>query len=298
MKVALTGGIACGKSLLSKFLNELGVETLDADDVVHTLLPDPEERRRIAAEVFADPEKRKELEARLHPIVKERIDTWLSLSPSGSGAQPQFSKPAPSAPLGTRSARLGRDPTGCDHPQGAVTRLCVKNNHTTQPPNYLTISGCTEHNLKNITARFPVGAFTVVTGVSGSGKSTLVDETLKRALLQKFYHAKAVPGKFKKLTGFENFDKIVEIDQSPIGRTPRSNPATYVGFFSEIRELFAKTESARARLHCGALLLQCEGRKVRDVRRRWPPEARDELPPRCLRHMRPVRRQALQRRDS
>ena len=152
-----------------------------------------------------------------------------------------------SASLGTRSARLGRDPTGCDHPQGAVTRLCVKNNHTTQPPNYLTISGCTEHNLKNITARFPVGAFTVVTGVSGSGKSTLVDETLKRALLQKFYHAKAVPGKFKKLTGFENFDKIVEIDQSPIGRTPRSNPATYVGFFSEIRELFAKTESARAR---------------------------------------------------
>ena len=113
--------------------------------------------------------------------------------------------------------------------------------------NYLTISGCTEHNLKNITAHFPVGAFTVVTGVSGSGKSTLVDETLKRALLQKFYHAKDIPGKFKKLTGWENFDKVVEIDQSPIGRTPRSNPATYVGFFSEIRDLFAKTESARAR---------------------------------------------------
>ena len=111
----------------------------------------------------------------------------------------------------------------------------------------LTISGCTEHNLKNITAHFPVGAFTVVTGVSGSGKSTLVDETLKRALLQKFYHAKDIPGKFKKLTGWENFDKVVEIDQSPIGRTPRSNPATYVGFFSEIRDLFAKTESARAR---------------------------------------------------
>ena len=113
--------------------------------------------------------------------------------------------------------------------------------------NSLTISGCTEHNLKNITAHFPVGAFTVVTGVSGSGKSTLVDETLKRALLQKFYHAKDIPGKFKKLTGWENFDKVVEIDQSPIGRTPRSNPATYVGFFSEIRDLFAKTESARAR---------------------------------------------------
>ena len=99
MKVALTGGIACGKSLLSQFLNELGVETLDADDVVHELLPDPEERRRIAAEVFADPEKRRALEAKLHPVVKEKIDTWLSLSPSGSGAQPQFSNSDPSAPL-------------------------------------------------------------------------------------------------------------------------------------------------------------------------------------------------------
>ena len=135
----------------------------------------------------------------------------------------------------------------CTLCHSASLRLCVKNNRATQPQNYLTISGCTEHNLKNITARFPVGAFTVVTGVSGSGKSTLVDETLKRALLQKFYHAKDIPGKFKKLAGWENFDKIVEIDQSPIGRTPRSNPATYVGFFSEIRELFAKTESARAR---------------------------------------------------
>ena len=111
----------------------------------------------------------------------------------------------------------------------------------------LTITGACEHNLKNVTAHFPIGKFTVVTGVSGSGKSTLVDETLKRALLQKFYRAKATPGKYRKITGFENFDKVVEIDQSPIGRTPRSNPATYVGFFSEIRELFAKTESARAR---------------------------------------------------
>ena len=115
MKVALTGGIACGKSLLSQFLNELGVETLDADDVVHELLPDPDERRRIAAEVFADPEKRRALEAKIHPVVKEKIDAWLSPSPNafnaetqrrreaesllGSGAQPQFSNSAPSAPL-------------------------------------------------------------------------------------------------------------------------------------------------------------------------------------------------------
>ncbi len=112
---------------------------------------------------------------------------------------------------------------------------------------FLTLTGCREHNLKNITVHIPVGSFTVVTGVSGSGKSTLIDETLKRALLQKFYGAKAKPGAFKKLTGTEHFDKVIEIDQSPIGRTPRSNPATYVGFFSEIRELFAATESAKAR---------------------------------------------------
>ncbi len=129
------------------------------------------------------------------------------------------------------------------HQRSASTRLA----EPTAGTHYLTISGCTEHNLKNVTVRFPVGAFTVVTGVSGSGKSTLVDETLKRALFQKFYRTKDAPGKFRKLAGWENFDKIVEIDQSPIGRTPRSNPATYVGFFSEIRELFAKTESARAR---------------------------------------------------
>ena len=77
MRIALTGGIACGKSLVAKFLNELGVETIDADDIVHELIPDPAERRRIAAEVFADPEKRKELEAKIHPQVKARIGKWL-----------------------------------------------------------------------------------------------------------------------------------------------------------------------------------------------------------------------------
>ena len=123
----------------------------------------------------------------------------------------------------------------------------VKRNASLTPNSFLTISGCSEHNLKNVTAHFPIGAFTVVSGVSGSGKSTLVEETLKRALMKKFYNSKASPGKYRKLTGDENFDKVIEIDQSPIGRTPRSNPATYVGFFSEIRELFAKTEAARAR---------------------------------------------------
>ena len=77
-RIALTGGIACGKSLVARYLNELGVETIDADDIVHELIPDPEERRRIAAEVFADPGKRKALEARIHPLVKARIDEFLA----------------------------------------------------------------------------------------------------------------------------------------------------------------------------------------------------------------------------
>ena len=112
---------------------------------------------------------------------------------------------------------------------------------------FITISGCCHNNLKNVTARIPLGSFTVVTGVSGSGKSSLIDETLKRELMRRFYRAKAVPGKFRKLSGMEHIDKVIEIDQSPIGRTPRSNPATYVGFFSDIRELFSKTEGAKAR---------------------------------------------------
>ena len=115
------------------------------------------------------------------------------------------------------------------------------------PATFLTLSGCREHNLKNITVHIPVGSFTVVTGVSGSGKSTLVDETLKRALMKHFHGSKEQPGRYTKLSGVENFDKVIEIDQSPIGRTPRSNPATYVGFFSEIRQLFSMTEAARAR---------------------------------------------------
>ena len=112
---------------------------------------------------------------------------------------------------------------------------------------YLTLSGASEHNLKNVTARIPVGSFTVVTGVSGSGKSTLIDETLKPVLMNHFYGSKEKPGRYRKVTGMEHFDKVIEIDQSPIGRTPRSNPATYVGFYSEIRELFALTEAAKAR---------------------------------------------------
>ena len=112
---------------------------------------------------------------------------------------------------------------------------------------WLTIHGARENNLKNVTAAFPLGCFVCVTGASGSGKSTLVDEILMRALQRHFYHAKSTPGAHDRITGLEGVDKVVVIDQSPIGRSPRSNPATYTGAFGVIRELFAGLPLARVR---------------------------------------------------
>jgi excinuclease ABC subunit A len=114
-------------------------------------------------------------------------------------------------------------------------------------PTSLTIHKATEHNLRSVTASFPVGCFTCVTGPSGSGKSTLVNKVLMRALQRNFYNAKDEPGKHERITGLDLFDKVVVIDQSPIGRSPRSNPATYTGAFTAIRELFAQLPMARVR---------------------------------------------------
>ena len=112
---------------------------------------------------------------------------------------------------------------------------------------FLSILGANEHNLKNIDVKIPLGEFVCVTGVSGSGKSTLIEDVLHKALASYFYKVKEKAGRFKKITGIEFIDKVVDIDQSPIGRTPRSNPATYTGAFSYIRELFSKTPGARIR---------------------------------------------------
>ncbi|MBQ7189577.1 MAG: excinuclease ABC subunit UvrA [Kiritimatiellae bacterium] len=111
----------------------------------------------------------------------------------------------------------------------------------------LRIYGAQENNLKNIDVEIPLGCFVVVTGVSGSGKSSLISDILKRHLFQKFYRSSDKPGKFRKITGDELLDKVIEIDQSPIGRTPRSNPVTYTGAFTGIRELFAATPGAKMR---------------------------------------------------
>jgi excinuclease ABC subunit A len=112
---------------------------------------------------------------------------------------------------------------------------------------WLEVLGARENNLQNIDARIPLGTFTCVTGVSGSGKSTLVDDILRRALFRKFYGSKETPGAHRALKGFENIDKVIVIDQAPIGRTPRSNPATYTGMFNVIRDLFARLPAAKVR---------------------------------------------------
>jgi excinuclease ABC subunit A len=116
-----------------------------------------------------------------------------------------------------------------------------------QDRGWLEVLGCRENNLQNIDVRIPVGAFTCVTGVSGSGKSTLVSDILQRALFRKFYGSKEKPGEHRALKGYEGFDKVIVIDQTPIGRTPRSNPATYTGMFNHIRDLFARLPAAKVR---------------------------------------------------
>lgn len=127
--------------------------------------------------------------------------------------------------------------------------LCISVPETRRKGNkkYLEIKGAKENNLKNINVKFPLGKFICVTGVSGSGKSTLVNEILYKIVMNSVYKSKEKPGKYKSVKGLENIDKVIDISQAPIGRTPRSNPATYTGVFDDIREVFAETKEAKMR---------------------------------------------------
>ncbi|MBU0548825.1 MAG: excinuclease ABC subunit UvrA, partial [Candidatus Omnitrophica bacterium] len=131
--------------------------------------------------------------------------------------------------------------------RGALRIKSPAKRRLSQEERFLEIKAAKEHNLKSIDVRFPLGKFICVTGVSGSGKSTLIEETLYRGLMQKLYKSRLKPGEHKKITGIEFIDKVIVVDQSPIGRTPRSNPATYTGVFTYIREIFSRIPQARMR---------------------------------------------------
>ena len=142
--------------------------------------------------------------------------------------------------------RVRRQPQYVAPSIGGNLKSEIRNPKSTRP-GWITILGAAENNLQNLTATFPLGCFTCVTGVSGSGKSTLVDDILRRALFRHFYRSKDRPGKHERILGLEQIDKAIVIDQTPIGRTPRSNPVTYTGAFGPMRELFAGLPASRIR---------------------------------------------------
>ena len=163
----------------------------------------------------------------------------------------------------------------------------------------IRIAGASGNNLKDVTVEIPVGLLTCVTGVSGSGKSTLVNDTLYAAVARDLYRAHEEPAPHEAIEGIEHFDKVINVDQSPIGRTPRSNPATYTGLFTPIRELMAETATRQgARLRRRALLLQRRRRPLRGLPGRRRGQGGDALPARRLRALRRVPRPALQPRDA
>jgi excinuclease ABC subunit A len=171
----------------------------------------------------------------------ERADYVLDLGPGAGRLGGELVASGPPEEIRKSSASLtGRYLSG-------KLRIGVPNQRRAGTGRSIRVEGATEHNLKEVDAEFPLGKLIVVTGVSGSGKSTLVNDILARALSRAIYESRETPGAHKKISGIENIDKIIRIDQSPIGRTPRSNPATYTGLFSPIRDFYAMLPESRER---------------------------------------------------
>ena len=170
--------------------------------------------------------------------------------------------------------------TTCDY-LNRIKDIAIPERRTLKGRKHLVLEGATGNNLKDVTLDFPLGVFVCITGVSGSGKSTLINETLHPILNAHFYHSQKRPLPYKSIHGIENIDKVIEIDQSPIGRTPRSNPATYVGIFDEIRQLFAQLPSAKIRGYkpgrfsfnvAGGRCETCKGAGVRTIEMNFLPD--------------------------
>ena len=163
----------------------------------------------------------------------------------------------------------------------------------------ISLIGCEANNLKNLDVRFPLGLLTVVTGVSGSGKSTLVNDILYRALAQKLYRSMEQPGKVRQIEGAEHIDKVIEIDQAPIGRSPRSNPATYTGVFAPIRELFSMLPESRERgYRPGRFSFNVKGGRCEACQGDGLASYRDEFSAGCLCALRDLPRPTLQCRNA
>lgn len=173
-----------------------------------------------------------------------------------------------------------------------------KARHKANPKMTLHLRGATGNNLKDVDLDIPSGLFTCITGVSGSGKSTLINDTLYSLAANEINGASHKPAPYREVTGLDLFDKVVDIDQSPIGRTPRSNPATYTGLFTPLRELYAQVPESRARLLAGTFQFQRAWRPLRGLPGRRPDQGGDALPAGRVRALRCLPRQALQPRDA
>jgi len=182
-----------------------------------------------------------------------------------------------------------KTPTGEYLSRQKKIELFKKNNKqpATSNKQFMIIKGAKEHNLKNIDVKIPLGVFVCITGVSGSGKSTLMNDILARALSKKFHRTRTKPGEHKKIIGLENLNKVVIVDQSPIGRTPRSNPATYTGIFTHIRDLFTKTKQAKVRGYKagyfsfnikGGRCEECQGAGLKKIEMYYLPDRYIECP--------------------
>lgn len=231
-RIRLASQIGSGLSGVLYVLDEptIGLHSKDNDRLIKTLM----ELKELGNTVIVVEHDRE---------VMERADYLVDIGPgAGELGGEIIAEGTPEIVANTKASLTGQFLKGTK-----VVGLSTKDFKRIENKNKLTIKKASEHNLKNIDVEIPLGKFIAVTGVSGSGKSTLVGDILKKALSNKLYSSKEKPGKYGEIIGIEHIDKVVDIDQSPIGRTPRSNPATYTGAFTNIRDIFANTPDARAR---------------------------------------------------